>query len=72
MLQFRCVLTSFLFQKSPPPLPPAQAAGEMQRRWRDGSLEEDLPMRGLSEMFNVNYFLVSQVGGGHSVERGCG
>lgn len=25
----------------------AQAAGEMQRRWRDGSLEEDLPMRGL-------------------------
>jgi TAG lipase/steryl ester hydrolase/phospholipase A2/LPA acyltransferase len=36
------------------------AAGEAQRRWRDGSLEEDLPMRGLSEMFNVNYFLVSQ------------
>lgn len=24
-----------------------QTAGEMQRRWRDGSLEEDLPMRGL-------------------------
>ena len=37
-----------------------QAAGEAQRLWRDGSLEEDLPMRGLSEMFNVNYFLVSQ------------
>ena len=37
-----------------------KAAGESQRRWRDGSLEEDLPMRGLSEMFNVNYFLVSQ------------
>jgi hypothetical protein len=33
---------------------------EGQRRWRDGSLEEDLPMRSLSEMFNVNYFLVSQ------------
>lgn len=31
------------------------------RRWFDGSLEMDLPMRGLSEMFNVNYFLVSQV-----------
>lgn len=30
------------------------------RRWRDGSLEEDLPMRGLSEMFGVNQFLVSQ------------
>lgn len=37
-----------------------QTAGEAQRRWRDGSLEEDLPMCGLSEMFNVNYFLVSQ------------
>lgn len=33
---------------------------EGERRWRDGSLEEDLPMRSLSEMFNVNYFLVSQ------------
>ena len=33
---------------------------ESERRWRDGSLEEDLPMRCLSEMFNVNYFLVSQ------------
>lgn len=35
-------------------------SGGLQRRWCDGSLEEDLPMRGLSEMFNVNYFLVSQ------------
>lgn len=33
---------------------------EGERRWRDGSLEEDLPMRSLSETFNVNYFLVSQ------------
>ena len=31
-----------------------------ERRWRDGSLEEDLPMQTLREMFNVNYFLVSQ------------
>ena len=30
------------------------------RLWRDGSLEEDLPMRGLSELFNCNYFIVSQ------------
>jgi TAG lipase/steryl ester hydrolase/phospholipase A2/LPA acyltransferase len=30
------------------------------RRWRDGSLEEELPMRGLSEMFSVNHFIVSQ------------
>lgn len=35
-------------------------AGASLRRWCDGSLEEDLPMRGLSEMFNINYFLVSQ------------
>jgi len=28
--------------------------------WRDGSLEDDLPMRGLSEMFGVNHFIVSQ------------
>ena len=30
------------------------------RRWRDGSLEEDLPMQSLAEQFNANYFLVSQ------------
>lgn len=34
--------------------------GGKARRWRDGSLEEDLPMRGLAEMFNVNYFICSQ------------
>ena len=32
----------------------------MQRRWHDGSLENDLPFRQLSEMFNVNHFVVSQ------------
>lgn len=32
----------------------------LQRRWRDGSLEEDLPMRGVGETFNVNHFVVSQ------------
>jgi len=37
-----------------------QAAFGAERRWRDGSLEEDLPFRELREMFNVNYFLVSQ------------
>lgn len=30
------------------------------RLWRDGSLEEDLPIGALREMFNVNYFMVSQ------------
>lgn len=28
-------------------------AAQSQRRWCDGSLEEDLPMRGLSQLFNV-------------------
>lgn len=31
-----------------------------QRRWHDGSLENDLPFRQLAEMFNVNHFIVSQ------------
>ncbi len=30
----------------------------MQRRWRDGSLEFDLPVQTLAEMFNCNHFLV--------------
>lgn len=30
------------------------------RRWRDGSLEVDLPMMQLKELFNVNHFIVSQ------------
>lgn len=32
----------------------------LPRRWRDGSLELDLPMRELGETFNVNYSIVSQ------------
>ncbi|KAJ9527694.1 hypothetical protein QJQ45_025971, partial [Haematococcus lacustris] len=32
----------------------------LQRRWRDGSLEFDLPVQALGEMFNCNHFLVSQ------------
>lgn len=34
---------------------------EPASKWRDGSLEHDLPMRRLSEMFNVNFHIVSQV-----------
>lgn len=30
-------------------------------RWSDGSVESDLPMARLSELFNVNHFIVSQV-----------
>jgi TAG lipase/steryl ester hydrolase/phospholipase A2/LPA acyltransferase len=29
--------------------------------WIDGSVDNDLPMTRLAEMFNVNHFIVSQV-----------
>ncbi|KAJ8570400.1 hypothetical protein K7X08_037372 [Anisodus acutangulus] len=42
-------------------LEPDQAvSGSSARRWRDGSLEIDLPMMQLKELFNVNHFIVSQ------------
>ena len=31
------------------------------QKWSDGSVENDLPMQRLSELFNVNHFIVSQV-----------
>src|SRR5436190_6929425 len=34
---------------------------ESPQRWIDGSVDNDLPMTRLSEMFNVNHFIVSQV-----------
>lgn len=30
-------------------------------KWEDGSMQADLPMQRLSELFNVNHFIVSQV-----------
>jgi predicted acylesterase/phospholipase RssA len=30
-------------------------------KWSDGSVETDLPMARLAELFNINYFIVSQV-----------
>ncbi|KAF0910970.1 hypothetical protein E2562_005360 [Oryza meyeriana var. granulata] len=39
---------------------PEQGPGASKRRWRDGSLEIDLPMMQLKELFNVNHFIVSQ------------
>ncbi|CAH8384148.1 unnamed protein product [Eruca vesicaria subsp. sativa] len=36
------------------------SSGASVRRWRDGSLEMDLPMIQLKELFNVNHFIVSQ------------
>lgn len=37
-----------------------QSSGASARRWRDGSLESDLPTMQLKELFNVNHFIVSQ------------
>ncbi|MQM08545.1 hypothetical protein Taro_041406 [Colocasia esculenta] len=34
--------------------------GPSSRLWRDGTLESDLPMMQLKELFNVNHFIVSQ------------
>uniref|UniRef100_A0A5B6ZGA1 Putative triacylglycerol lipase SDP1-like n=3 Tax=Davidia involucrata TaxID=16924 RepID=A0A5B6ZGA1_DAVIN len=41
-------------------LGPEESSGTSVRRWRDGSLEIDLPMMQLKELFNVNHFIVSQ------------
>lgn len=35
-------------------------SGTSNRRWRDGSLESDIPKIQLKELFNVNHFIVSQ------------
>ncbi|CAO1944866.1 unnamed protein product [Urochloa humidicola] len=37
-----------------------ERTGATTRRWRDGSLESDLPIKQLKELFNVNHFIVSQ------------
>ncbi|XP_042512059.1 triacylglycerol lipase SDP1-like [Macadamia integrifolia] len=39
---------------------PEEGSDAHTRRWRDGSLESDLPMMQLKELFNVNHFIVSQ------------
>ncbi|KAJ6802738.1 triacylglycerol lipase SDP1 [Iris pallida] len=46
--------------QAPFPLGPEEGQGASVRRWRDGSLESDLPMIQLKELFNVNHFIVSQ------------
>ena len=35
--------------------------GTKAGNYTDGSIESDLPMQQLSELFNVNHFIVSQV-----------
>lgn len=39
----------------------AQPWNSSPQRWIDGSVDNDLPMTKLSELFNVNHFIVSQV-----------
>lgn len=39
---------------------PEDASRSSARRWRDGSLESDLPIIQLKELFSVNHFIVSQ------------
>ncbi len=40
---------------------PWQLGVDEQVRWIDGSVENDVPRQKLSELFNVNHFIVSQV-----------
>jgi hypothetical protein len=35
-----------------------ESGGGMKSAFSDGSMEQDLPMQQLSEMFNINHFLV--------------
>lgn len=44
----------------PTELGPDKNGGIGARHWRDGSLETDLPIGPLKELFNVNHFIVSQ------------
>ena len=39
----------------------SSATDRKDERYSDGSIEKDLPMQQLSELFNVNHFIVSQV-----------
>jgi predicted acylesterase/phospholipase RssA len=44
---------------------------ESSLKWYDGSVEKDLPMEQLSELFNINHFLVSQVRERHTMRLRC-
>lgn len=41
-------------------------------KWQDGSMQSDLPMTRLGELFNVNFFIVSQVNPQARVASGLG
>jgi len=57
--------TPYILFSQPPPKINPQADGserpESSCKWYDGSVEKDLPMEQLAELFNINHFLVSQV-----------
>jgi TAG lipase/steryl ester hydrolase/phospholipase A2/LPA acyltransferase len=38
-----------------------QGSSQITERYSDGSVENDLPMQQLSELFNINHFIISQV-----------
>jgi predicted acylesterase/phospholipase RssA len=40
---------------------PPRSISPMGYKWSDGSIESDLPMARLAELFNINHFIVSQV-----------
>ncbi|GJN22910.1 hypothetical protein PR202_gb10518 [Eleusine coracana subsp. coracana] len=40
---------------------PEQGPRASKRRWRDGSLEMDLPMMQIKELFNVNHFILARL-----------
>lgn len=41
-------------------------------KWQDGSMQSDLPLSRLAELFNVNYFIVSQVNPQARIMSGIG
>eukprot|EP00962_Isochrysis_galbana_P008044 scaffold2188_cov102-Isochrysis_galbana.AAC.14 len=51
-----CMQTDAPFRHSYRPTPPSLAVF----RWTDGGLQADLPKQRLTELFNVNQFIVSQ------------
>jgi TAG lipase / steryl ester hydrolase / phospholipase A2 / LPA acyltransferase len=50
-----------IYEKDPETREPALWMANVQQTFVDGSLDHDIPTRKLSEMFNVNFFIVSQV-----------
>lgn len=56
---FACLIVMYVYRAGAGHLSDADAA--TGHSYTDGSIENDLPMQQLSELFNVNHFIVSQV-----------